>query len=311
VWRYIGLRILDAIPTVLLVLTLVFVAMRILPGDPAEVVLGELATQAQIDAMRIKMGIDGPLWMQYFAFLKDVATFDFGKSFISGVPVRNILLQNLPYTIELTILATIFGLCLGIPLGVLSARLRGTRIDFTSRTFMLIGYAVPDFYLGALLLIWLSLDLNLFPIGGGGTGFLDRLDHLILPAAALAVIKAAFISRLTRGALLEILGRDYIRTARAKGAKEPRVVYRHGMHNALLPVSTGLALSILSTLSGSVAIELVFNRPGVGNMLVDAIGTRDYPIVQGGLVVFALFVVAVNLLMDIVNIVIDPRIKLS
>jgi peptide/nickel transport system permease protein len=310
VWRYIVLRILDAVPTVLLVLTLVFVALRLLPGDPAQVVLGELATQAQIDALRSKMGLDIPLWQQYLTFLKDVLTLNFGKSFISGVPVRNILLQNLPYTIELTVVATLFGLVLGVPLGVLSARLRGTRVDFTSRVFMLIGYAIPDFYLGALLLIWLSLDLRLFPISGGGASFTDRLYHLILPALALAVIKAAFISRLTRGALLEILGRDYIRTARAKGAREVRVVYRHGMHNALLPISTGLALSILSTLSGSVAIELVFNRPGIGNMLVDAISTRDYPIVQGGLVVFSLFVVVVNLLMDLINIVIDPRIKL-
>jgi ABC-type dipeptide/oligopeptide/nickel transport system permease component len=200
---------------------------------------------------------------------------------------------------------------MGIPLGVASAARRGTSVDFGARVFALLGFAIPDFYLGALLLIWLALDLGLFPISGGGTAIADRLDHLILPAFALGVIKAAFMSRLTRGALLEVLRRDYVRTARAKGAREPRVLYRHALRNALLPISNGLALSVLSTLSGAVAIELIFNRPGIGSMLVEAVDTRDYPVVQAGLTVFSLFVVAVNLLTDLLNIVIDPRLKTS
>jgi peptide/nickel transport system permease protein len=310
-WRYICQRVLDAIPTVLLALTLVFVALRLLPGDPAQVALGEFATPDQVHALRVKMGLDAPLWLQYLHFLRDVATLNFGTSFTSSVPVKDILAQNLPYTIELTLLATLFGLVMGVPLGVIAATRRGSSVDFSARIFALIGFAVPDFYLGALLLIWLALDLGLFPISGGGDGMLDGLNHLILPSFTLGVIKAAYMSRLTRGALLEVLRRDYIRTARAKGAREPRVIYRHGLRNALLPVSTGLGLSVLSTLSGAVAIELIFNRPGIGNMLVDAVGTRDYPIVQAGLVVFALFVVAVNLVTDIVAIIIDPRIKVA
>jgi ABC-type dipeptide/oligopeptide/nickel transport system permease component len=309
--RYISLRVLDAIPTMILVLTLVFFALRILPGDPARVALGEFATPDQIAALRAKMGLDVPMWHQYLTFLWDVATLDFGSSFVSSVPVGEMLGQNLPYTVELTILATLFGLLMGIPLGVASARQRGKSVDFAARVFALLGYAIPDFYLGALLLIWFALDLGLFPIHGGGYGFLDRLDHLVLPALTLGVIKAAFMSRLTRGALLETLRRDYVRTARAKGAREPRVVYRHALRNALLPVSNGLALSILSTLSGAVAIELIFNRPGIGSMLVGAVDTRDYPVVQAGLVVFSLFVVGVNLLTDLLNIVIDPRIRAS
>lgn len=309
--RYIALRVLDAIPTVLLVLTLVFFALRILPGDPAQVALGEFATPEQIAALRAKMGLDVPLWQQYVTFLWSVATFDFGTSFVSSVPVRDMLAENLPYTVELTILATIFGLLMGVPLGVASAARRGSTTDFGARIFALLGYAIPDFYLGALLLIWFALDLGLFPISGGGSGFVDRLYHLILPALALGVIKAAFMSRLTRGALLDTLAREYVRTARAKGAREPRVVYRHALRNALLPVSNGLALSVLSTLSGAVAIELIFNRPGVGSMLVEAVGTRDYPVVQAGLVVFSLCVVGVNLVTDLLNIVIDPRIRAS
>ena len=204
--RYIALRVLDAIPTVLLVLTLVFFALRILPGDPAQVALGEFATPDQIAALRAKMGLDVPLWRQYVTFLWSVATFDFGTSFVSTVPVRDMLAENLPYTVELTILATIFGLLMGLPLGVASATRRGTITDFGARVFALLGYAIPDFYLGALLLIWFALDLGLFPISGGGGGFVDRSDHLILPALALGVIKAAFMSRLTRGALLDTLG---------------------------------------------------------------------------------------------------------
>ena len=307
--RIVAARILDAVPTVLLVLTLVFFALRVLPGDPARLALGEFATPEQIAALHARMGLDAPLWRQYLTFLGQVATFQFGTSFVSSEPVAGMLAQNLPFTIELTLLATIFGLAMGLPLGVASARRRGRSVDYGARVFALLGYAIPDFYLGALLLIWFSLDLGLFPINGGGSGILDRLYHLVLPALALGVIKAAFMSRLTRGALLETLGRDYVRTARAKGAREPRVVYRHALRNALLPVSNGLALSLLSTLSGAVAIELIFNRPGLGTMLVEAVNTRDYPVVQAGLVVFALFVVGVNLLADLLNIVIDPRIR--
>jgi peptide/nickel transport system permease protein len=309
--RYIFLRVLDAIPTMILVLTLVFFALRILPGDPARVALGEFATPDQIAALRAKMGLDVPMWQQYLTFLWGVATLDFGSSFVSSSPVGEMLRQNLPYTIELTVLATLFGLLMGIPLGVASARQRGKSVDSAARVFALVGYAIPDFYLGALLLIWFALDFGLFPISGGGGDFLDRLDHLVLPALTLGVIKTAFMSRLTRGALLDTLRRDYVRTARAKGAREPRVLYRHALRNALLPVSNGLALSILSTLSGAVAIELIFNRPGIGSMLVQAVETRDYPVVQAGLVVFSLFVVGVNLLTDLLNIVIDPRIRAS
>ncbi len=307
--RTIALRVLDAVPTVLLVLTLVFFALRVLPGDPARVALGEFATPEQIAALHAKMGLDGPLAWQYLTFLRDVATLRFGTSFVSSEPVGAMLAQNLPYTIDLTVLATLFGVVMGLPLGVASARRRGGPVDFGARLFALLGYAIPDFYLGALLLIWLALDTGLFPISGGGEGAWDRFYHLILPAFTLGVIKAAFLSRLTRGALLETLGRDFVRTARAKGAREPRVVYRHALRNALLPVSNGLALSLLSTLSGAVAIELIFNRPGIGTMLVEAVSTRDYPVVQAGLVVFSLFVVAVNLLADLLNGVIDPRIR--
>ncbi len=309
--RTIGARLVDAVPTVLLVLTLVFVALRLLPGDPALVVLGEYATQDQLALFRRQMGLDVPLWQQYFAFLRNMLMLDFGTSLVNQTPVIQLIRENLPYTIELTLVATGMGLVFGIPLGVAAAVNRNRWQDRSARVFSLIGYAIPDFYLGALLLIVFALNLGWFPINGGGAGFWDRMYHVFLPALTLAMVKTAFIGRLTRTSMLEVLGRDYVRTARAKGAREPRVIYRHGLRNALLPVTTGLGLSLLATLSGSVAIELVFNRPGIGEVLISAIAKRDYPVIQAGVVVFAFFVVAVNLLVDLAYAVVDPRIRVK
>jgi peptide/nickel transport system permease protein len=309
--RYVLFRLLDAIPTVLLVLTLVFIAMRILPGDPAVAALGDMATPDQLANFRARMGLDAPLWQQYLSFLWGVATLHLGNSYMTNDSVLGMIAFNLPYTIELTVVAVIMGTLAGVPLGVIGAVHRNKLPDSTVRIFSLVGYAIPDFYLAALLLIIFALNLGWFPINGGGDGFFDGLYHVFLPALTLAVVKSAFLSRLTRTSLLEVLGKDYIRTARAKGARENRGIYRHGLRNARLPLTTGRGLSILATLSGSVAVELVFNRPGIGKMLINAIAERDYAVIQAGVVVFALFVVLVNLAMDLVYIVVDPRIRVT
>ena len=309
--RFILFRVIDAVPTIWLVLTLVFIAMRILPGDPAIAALGDMAQPEQLALFRAKMGLNVPLYQQYFNFLLGVLTLDFGRSFLNNTPVLQLIAENLPYTIELTAMAMVFGVSAGIPLGVLAATHRNKIADDAVRLFSLVGYAIPDFYLGALLLISFALSLQWFPLNGTGDGFLDRMHHLILPAVTLALVKAAFIGRLTRTSLLEVFGKDYVRTARAKGAGETRVVYRHALRNALLPLTTGLGLSLLATLSGSVAIELVFNRRGIGRLLIDAIAERDYAVIQGGVIVFALFVVLVNLLIDLAYIVVDPRIRVK
>ena len=309
--RTVGARLLDVVPTVLLVLTLVFIALRLLPGDPAAVALGDYATPEQLKLFREQMGLNLPLWHQYVDFLWNMLTLDFGQSLVDRTSVLHVIAVNLPYTIELTLVATAMGLLFGIPLGVLAAVHRGKLPDAGVRGFSLIGYAIPDFYLGALFLIVFALNLGWFPINGGGTGFLDRMYHVFLPAVTLAMVKTAFLARLTRTSLLEVLGKDYVRTARAKGAREPRVIYRHALRNALLPVTSGLGLSLLATLSGSVAIELVFNRPGIGEVLISAIAKRDYPVVQGGVVVFAAFVVLINLLVDLAYVIVDPRIRVK
>ena len=309
--RYIFWRLVDAIPTVFFVLTLVFVAMRILPGDPALAALGDNALPDQLAAFREKMGLNVPLWQQYLNFLKGVVTLDLGRSLISNTPVVQLLAHALPFTVELTLVATLMGVSAGIPLGVLAATRRNQVADSGVRLYSLVGYAVPDFYLGALLLITFSLNLGWFPINGGGGAFWDRMYHIILPAMTLAFLKSAFMSKLTRTSLLEVFGKDYVRTARAKGAREGRVIYRHALRNALLPLTTGLGISLLATLSGSVAIELVFNRPGLGTLLISAIGERDYAVIQGGIIVFALCVVVVNLAIDLLYIVVDPRIRVQ
>ena len=309
--RLIGLRLLDAIPTLLLVRILVFVSLRILPVDPALVDLGDTATQEQLDTLREQLGLNAPLWQQFFTFVWSMLTLNFGKSLLTGIPVNDLIAQNLPYTIELTLVATGIGVLVGVPMGVFAATHRNKWPDGAARLYSLIGYAIPDFYLGALLLIVFSLNLGWFPINGGGSGFLDGLYHVLLPAITLAALKSAFMGRLTRTALLDTLGKDYVRTARAKGAGEPRVIYRHGLRNALLPLTTGFGLSILSTLSGAVAIELVFNRPGIGSLLISAIAQRDYPVIQAGVAIFAFFVVIINLLIDLAYLVIDPRVRIK
>jgi peptide/nickel transport system permease protein len=311
VLRYAAHRLLDAVLTVLLVLTLVFLAMRVLPGDPAVAALGDNATPGQLAQFREQMGLNQPLPVQYASFVWHMVRLDFGRSYITNESIMGLLGQNLPYTIQLAVAAILIGMVLGIPAGVMAATHRGRLPDYAARMLSLAGFCVPEFYLGALLLIAFALKLGLFPIMGGGATPLDRLDHLVLPGLTLGLVMAAFTCRLTRSSLLEVLRRDFVRTARAKGAPPRIVVYKHALRNALIPVVTGFGLYILSMLSGSISIELVFSRPGLGTLLVNGILSRDYPVVQAGLVVFALFVVLVNVAMDLLYGVIDPRIRVA
>lgn len=311
--RNLVVRLLDTIPTLFLVLTLVFVAMRILPGDPAVAVLGDAATPGQLEIYRERMGLNVPIWQQYLNFIVGAVTLDLGTSYQTGMPVTQMIARSLPYTIDLTIAAMIIGSAIGIPLGVYAATRRNKAPDTGARVFSLVGYAIPDFYLAALLLIVFALNLKWFPLNGGGdlSSFVSRVQYVFLPAVTLALVKAAFLARLTRTSVLEVFGKDFIRTARAKGASETRVTYRHGLRNAMLPVATGLGLSTLATLSGSVAVELVFNRPGIGRLLIEAIQQRDYAVIQGGVLVFAVFVVLINLIMDLIYVLIDPRVRVQ
>ena len=304
---YILRRGLEVVPTVLLVLTLVFLALRILPGDPAIAALGEYATPEAIATFRQKLGLDQPLWVQYLTFVGHALTGDFGVSMTNGT---SMLLDSLPYTIELALAATLIGIVIGVPLGAWAAIRRNRSPDILGRLFALAGFSLPDFYVGVLLLLAFSLHLDWFPMLGGGEGVLDKLHHLVLPAITLGLVMAAFVMRLARTSLLEVLRRDYVRTARGKGVAERWVIFKHALRNALIPVTTGIGIYLLTTLSGTITVELVFSRPGLGQLLIGGITARDYTMVQAGLVVFAFFVVLVNLLTDLLCAAIDPRITL-
>ncbi len=307
---YILRRLLEVVPTILLVLTLVFFALRIMPGDPAVAALGEFAAPDAIDRFREKLGLNQPLYAQYFAFLAQALTGNFGNSMNNGAPIGDLLAQALPYTIALALAATAIGIAIGLPLGAMTAVHRGGKIDAFGRFFALIGFSLPDFYFGVLLLLAFSLHLDWFPMLGGGKGFLDQLHHLVLPAITLGLVMAAFVMRLTRSSLLEVLKRDYVRTARGKGVAEHLVIFKHALRNALIPVTTGMGIYLLTTLSGTITVELVFSRPGLGTLLIGGVSARDYTLVQAGLVVFAFFVVVVNLATDLLCAAIDPRIAL-
>lgn len=304
-------RLLDTAVTALLVLTLVFAALRILPGDPAVATLGDTAGTAQIEAFREQLGLNRPLVEQYGYFLWDMLQLDFGRSLVNGDAISAILLANLPYTLQLAAGAILVGMMIGVPAGIVSAINKGRALDYGARVFALVGLCIPDFYLGALMLIAFALTLDWFPIMGGGNGLWGSLYHVALPALTLGLVMAAFTSRLTRSALLEVLGRDYVRTARAKGVSETWVVGKHALRNAMIPVVTGFGIYILTMLSGSISIELIFSRPGIGSVLINGINARDYPVVQAGLVMFSMCVVLVNFGVDIVYALIDPRVRVA
>jgi ABC-type dipeptide/oligopeptide/nickel transport system permease component len=308
---YILRRLVLLIPTALAVMTFVFLVVRVLPGDPAIAMLGGNASEEALKALREQLGLNHPLWKQYVFFLRDVADLEFGTSMITGAPVMAMLSRALAYTADLVVVSMVLSILIGIPLGLVTAVKRNTWIDYGGRFFALLGLSVPDFFLGILLILVFSVKLNLLPvIGGGGAETVGmRLVHLILPSLTLGLIVAAFITRMTRSTLLEILGRQYIKVARAKGVPERGVIYRHALRNALVPIVTVIGIYINILLGGTVLVETVFNRPGLGKLIVGAIMQRDYVVLQSVLMIFSLFVVIVNLAMDIAYRVIDPRIE--
>lgn len=299
------------IPTLWFIVTIVFFAMHLLPGDPAIAILGEYATAEALEAIREKLDLNRPLLVQYTFFLWNLVQGDLGTSLSNSKPVAMLILRMLPYSIELSISAIIISIIIGIPIGILSALKRNRFIDYIGRTFALLGFSMPSFYLGILLLIFFSLKLDLFPMIGGGDldDFGSRLSHLVLPAFSLGLVNASMIMRMTRSTLLDTLNEDYIQTARSKGLHELKVVYKHALRNALIPVIAVIGVYVGVTMGAAVLTEIVFNRPGIGKLLIGAVYDRDYPTIQGTLVVFAAFIAFVNLLTDLSYGITDPRIR--
>ena len=307
---YILRRLILLIPTAWAVMTFVFIVVRILPGDAAIAMLGGSASEEALSALREQLGLNLPLWKQYLIFLRDVVNLEFGKSMITGTSVLAMTSRALIYTTDLVLMSMVISILVGIPLGLLTAVKRNSWIDYLGRLFALLGLSVPDFFLGILLILLFSVKLNLLPvIGGGSTDIGMRLVHLILPSLTLGLIVAAFITRMTRSTLLEIMGKQYIKVAHAKGVPERIVIYKHALRNAMVSIITVIGIYINILLGGTVLVETVFNRPGLGKLVIGAIMQRDYIVLQSVLMIFSLFVVLVNLAMDIAYRIIDPRIE--
>ena len=301
-----------ALITLLAVLTLVFVLVRIVPGDPAQVILGDQASREAILAMRVRLGLDRPLLVQYLEFLGGALRGDWGVSMVSGRPVIEEVMAVLPWTLELTLLSLLIGTGVGVPLGVLAAVHRNRLPDYAARIASLLGLSFPPFVSAILLLLLFAILFPLFPVISATQGSLTAwLQAITLPAINLGLITAAYITRVTRSAMLEVFSEDYVRTARAKGVPWRAVVWRHALRNALIPVITvvGLYLSIL--IGNSVLTEIVFNRPGLGKLIVGALNQRDYTMLQGMMVIYTFMVVLVNLSTDLAYAAVDPRVKLQ
>ncbi len=309
--RYILKRLAAAVPTLLAVLTVVFLLVRVVPGDPAQTILGDQATAEALAALRARLGLDRPLHVQYFEFVFAALRGDLGNSLVSGRPIIDEVVAVLPHTIDLTLAALVIGSIFGIPLGIWAAMHRNRFIDYVTRIGSLLGLSFPVFVSGIFLLLVFALHWRWFPVIGtsSSTDFADRMHRLVLPAVNLGLIMAAYITRVTRSAMLQVLGEDYVRTARAKGVPRRVVVWRHALRNALIPVVTVIGLYLGILIGNSVLTEIVFNRPGLGKVIVGALNQRDYPMLQGLLVIYCFLIVVVNIATDLTYGLIDPRVK--
>ena len=336
--KHILKRLALLIPTLFGVITLVFLMIALAPGDPARVMLGERANAEQIAQLRAELGLDKPLIQQYGFYLSRVVRLDLGKSIATGQQIAREIADRFPATIELAWYAMIFATIVGMLLGVTSAIRRNTWVDYTTMGGALVGVSMPVFWLGLVLIMVFSVWLNLLPTGGrmniryyftpitnfyvldgiilwikeGTPKYLwSAIQHLLLPTIALGTIPLAIIARTTRSSMLEVLQQDYIKTARSAGIREKRVIYRYALKNALLPVITVIGLQFGLLLSGAILTETVFSWPGIGRWIYISIGARDYPAVQGGIIFISTFFVLINLAVDILYSVVNPKIRLQ
>ena len=311
---YVFRRLLSLIVSCFLISVLVFVVMHVIPGDPAQIMLGTEASPATLSALRVQLGLDRPIYVQYGAWARGILTGDLGESLRYHVPILGLISSRLVVTVPLAILAMLIAVVIGLPAGLYAATRRGAPGDYGVIALSQAGLSIPSFWLGILLMLVFSLKLRWLPAGGfvpWSKSVAGALQSLLLPAAALGLIRAAVVARLGRSSLLEVLGRDYIRTARGKGVCEMVVLWKHALRNSLIPIVTILGMQFASLLAGAIIIENVFYLPGLGRLAFQAIGQRDLPVVQDIVVLVAVLVVGMNLIVDLAYALLDPRIRLE
>lgn len=303
---YIIKRLMAAVPVVVGVTAVVFILTSIVPGDPAQVMVGKAGDPATIQRIREEMGLDRPLWRQYTDFFKGLAAFDLGRSYRNKMPVARALLQRLPLTAKIAVSSMALAVLWGVALGVVSAVKKGSILDHAGRIIALLGISAPGFWIGLMLVFLFCVKLRWIPGTGTGDG---SWTYLVLPVLTLGIRPAAMIARLTRSSMLEVMEQDYVRTARAKGLAGRTVIMRHALKNAMIPVVTIAGTGMAELLSGAIVVEKLFSLPGIGRLGLDAILSRDFPVIRGQVLFIALVFVITNLLVDLSYPLIDPRVK--
>jgi peptide/nickel transport system permease protein len=312
VTSYLAGRVLALAPVLLVVAVMVFLIARFTPGDPIRVLLGEDARPEQVQALRQLHGLDAPLPVQFGLWISRALRGDLGRSLYNRLPVTRTIWQHVGPTVMLSLLALTVALAIGIPIGIASAVYRNSWLDQASLTLVLLGAAVPSFWLGLTLIVVFAVNLGWLPSSGfrpPDEGLWRSLRYMILPAIALGVPNSALIIRFVRGSLLDVIATDYIRTARAKGMAERAVIFRHALRNALVPILTVVGLTFAALMGGAVVTETVFSIPGIGQLVVQSVLRRDYPVIQGVTLIVAASYVLINLVVDVLYLVVDPRVK--
>lgn len=305
-------RLLAMIPVLLVVAVLVFGLVHFTPGDPAIVMLGDHATEAEIAQLRTAMGFDRPIHVQFVEWVGGLVRGDFGDSFYLNRPVLQAIAERAEPTLMLTLLALTIAVSIGVPAGIISAIKRNSAVDQAFAVFALLGVSMPNFWLGLLLILFFGVQLEWFPVAGYrpiAEGFRSHLEYLALPAIVLGFSQSALISRVTRSTMLDVLHQDFVRTARSKGLMEQRVVIKHALKNAFIPILTVIGLALGAMLSGAIVIETVFALPGLGRLVVNSAARRDYPVIQGVVIVIAGMYVTINLLIDLTYALVDRRVR--
>jgi peptide/nickel transport system permease protein len=305
-------RVLAAVPVMLVVALFVFLLLRLSPGDPAAIIAGDMASPEQLAAIRQNLGLDQPLYRQFFVWIWQLLHGDFSTSLMAHTPVLNMIGQRLEPTLSLALVSILFTILISVPLGVLAAWKHGSWIDNLVMSTSVLGFSIPVFVIGYVLITVFALDLKWLPVQGFrglGDGLVPFAQRIVLPALTLSSVYVALVARMTRASMLEVLGEDYIRTARAKGLSEVHVLFRHALRNAMIPILTVIGTGFALMISGVVVTESVFNIPGLGRLIVDAVLARDYPVIQGMILLTSGVYVVINLLIDLSYAVSDPRIR--